>query len=101
MAGLIGTIIAIVTSIISLAYWLGRKFARIEIRLQQLEKEFNMRFQRFEEGFDIRFQRFNARFQQLERRIDSLASFTRSTYTLLIDFMTMKGLFTKEERFLD
>jgi len=69
LAGLIGTVVAVVTSIASLAHWLGRKFTRID-----------------------------ARFQQLEGRIDSLASFTRSTYTLLVDFMTMKGLFTREER---
>lgn len=124
LAGLVGTIIAVITSIISLAHWLGRKFARIDMRLKQLEREFDARLQRLEERFDIRFQRFNARFQQLEerfdmrlkqlerefsarfqqleRRIDSLASFTRSTYTLLIDFMTMKGTIHKRgESFLD
>jgi len=106
LAGLVGTIIAVITSIISLAYWLGRKFARIDMRLKQLEREFDARLQQLEERFDMRLKQlereFSVGFQQLERRIDSLASFTRSTYTLLIDFMTMKGTIHKRgESFLD
>jgi len=34
----------------------------------------------------------------VEERIDALARFTRSVFTLLVDFMTVKGLFTHEER---
>jgi len=102
LAGLIGTVVAVVTSIASLAYWLGRKFARIDMRLKQLEGEFGARLQRLEERFDMRLKQlereFGARLQQLEGRVDSLAGFTRSTYALLVDFMTMKGLFAEEER---
>ena len=76
LIGFIGTIVTVIASASTLAYWLGRKFVSI----------------------DAKFREIDSRFEELNRKISNVAQFTKSTFTLLIDFMSMKGLFTKEER---
>ena len=83
LIGFIGTIVTVIASASTLAYWLGRKFVSIDAKFREI---------------DSRFEGVNSRFEELNRKISNVAQFTKSTFTLLIDFMSMKGLFTKEER---
>ncbi len=154
LLSLIGSIISIVISISSLAYWLGRKFAEIDLRFKQIDdgfrqvderfkqiderfRQIDKKFEQIDKGFkeiDEHFKQIDKRFERLELRIDGLerrfeefekqvnvkfkeiderfnkissdikrafshvVSFTQSAQCTLIDFMSMKGLFTKEER---
>ncbi len=83
LIGFIGTIVTVIASASTLAYWLGRKFVSIDAKFREI---------------DSRFEGVNSRFEELNRKISNVAQFTKSTFTLLIDFMSMKGLFTKEEK---
>jgi hypothetical protein len=71
----IGTIITIIVSIVSLAYWLGRKFATI----------------------DARFKGIDERFESLEKAIRNLAKAFIESHEIIVDFLALKGLLEKSE----
>jgi len=91
---LVGTVATVAASIASLAYWLGKMFTRIEAKFAEIDRRFA--------EIDKRFAEIDKRFEHLESRLERLArvlvSCSQSMQCLLIDFMTLKGLFTKEER---
>jgi len=71
----IGTIITIIVSIVSLAHWLGRKFATI----------------------DARFKGIDERFESLEKAIRNLAKAFIESHEIIVDFLALKGLLEKSE----
>lgn len=79
----IATLITVVTSIAMLAYWLGKKFTEINGRFRSI---------------DERFKSIDERFRRLELTVRSVIEFIRALHTNLIDFMSMKGILTREER---
>ncbi len=87
LTGIISTLLTVVISVISLAYWLGRKFASIDMKFEEI---------------DNKFRKIDERLKELRQEIRSSArtvtSLIHSLHTHLIDFMTMKKLFTPEER---
>lgn len=87
----IATILTILGSIGSLAYWLGRRFTEIEGRFRVIDEKFKQ--------VD---ERFRIRFRELEKRIEnlriSIMSATRSIQAFTFDFLSIKGLITRDER---
>ncbi len=98
---LLSTIITVVISIASLAYWLGRKFAEIDARFRIIDERFRQIEEKFER-IEERFGRIDERFERLEHTMKSMVrsvlSCTQAMQHMLIDFMSVKGLFTREER---
>jgi hypothetical protein len=81
LVGFASTIAAIAASTATLAYRLGRRFERIEGRLK---------------AHDEKFERLEERFEKLEGKMTGLVL---AIHSHLIDFfMTLKGLFTEEEK---
>ena len=80
LIGFAGTIAAIVASTATLGYWLGRRFERIEEKLK---------------AHDEKFEHLEERFDKLEGKMTGLVL---AIHSHLVDFMTLKGLFTEEER---
>jgi hypothetical protein len=80
LVGFASTIAAIAASTATLGYWLGRRFERIEEKLK---------------AHDVKFERLEERFEKLEGKMSGLVL---AIHSHLIDFMTLKGLFTEEER---
>jgi len=80
MFAIVGSTASILAAIVSLAYWLGRKFTVIDSRFGVLEN----------------------RLDGLERRLDvigrTLVHYVQSTHHTLIDFLTLKGLLAREEK---
>jgi hypothetical protein len=69
-------------SIVSLAYWLGRKFATIDARFK---------------GIDIKFKGIDERFESLEKAIRNLAKAFIESHEIIVDFLALKGLLEKSE----
>jgi Flp pilus assembly pilin Flp len=68
LAGFGSVLIAIVASTTTLAYWLGKKFTRID-----------------------------ARFDRIEGRLRALASAVLEAHHVVVDFLSLKGLIEKKE----
>ena len=116
--GFIGVIKTIILSSISLANWLGRKFSTIDFRFNLIDEKFrqiNERFKIIDERFkqiDDRFKDIDNRLKSFEERLDliekrssslenkfgTLGEYIKSVYLTLIDFMTLRGVFSEDER---
>jgi DNA repair exonuclease SbcCD ATPase subunit len=73
---ILSILIPVITSIATLAYWLGRKFALIEERFERIDERFEKieeRFEKIEERFgkiDERFEKINERFKEMDERFE-------------------------------
>ena len=98
---------------------IDERFRLIDERFRQIDEGFKSideRFKQIDERFkeiDKRFERIDRRFEEIDRRfnelreyvdsrfnrlIRSFTSLNQTVYSTLIDFMTLKGIFTEEER---
>jgi DNA repair exonuclease SbcCD ATPase subunit len=74
LIGMLGLIVIVITSISSLAYWLGRKFVHIDERFTQIDDKFaqvDKRFAQIDERLaqtDKRFAQIDNRFEQVDKR---------------------------------
>jgi len=80
LVGFASTIAAIAASAATLGYWLGRKLEEVEKRLEEHGK---------------RLGEVDRKIERLEGRV---AELVRAVHAHLVDFMSLKGLFTAEER---
>ena len=87
----LASVLTTLATVGSLAYWLGRKFSQIDYRFQRIDEKFDEVYKKFEEMRE----EMNLRFDRLHR---ALVSLNQSTHMTLVDFMTLKGVFTREER---
>ncbi|MGC9021387.1 MAG: hypothetical protein ACP5KE_09300 [Candidatus Methanodesulfokora sp.] len=85
---MLGNILTIVISVGSLAYWLGRKFARIDERFKLIDERFKM--------VDERFSRIDERFKLIDERIDSIIRATTSQMEFFTEFLGFRKVI--EER---
>jgi DNA repair exonuclease SbcCD ATPase subunit len=75
---ILSILIPVITSIATLAYWLGRKFASIEERFERINERFEKideRFEKMDERFekiDERFKEMDERFEKIDERIEKL-----------------------------
>ncbi len=102
---------------------IDKKFEEIDRRFEEVNKRFEGVDKRFEE-IDRRFEMVYERFKEMDRRLEelrremsekidelreevrddvrratrALASYTRTVFQTLVDFMALKGLFTRDER---
>jgi len=104
-------------SILSLAYWFRRKFARIEERFKQIEERFKMideRFKQIDRRFDQidsrfkqaddKFEKVDSRFERLEaslkayidEKFDSLKRSVKSVNEFIVDFLSYEGVLKRE-----
>jgi len=91
MLAVLGLAVTIVVQIAGLAYWLGRKFATIEERFKEIDRRFeevDKRFERLE--LDLR--------EEIGRALSTVASTATAMNSLVVDFLALKGLVTREER---
>jgi len=117
----IATILSVFIGIGSLAYWLGKKFAKIDEKFAKIDKRFNQieerfaqideRFTRVDERFtgiderlariDERFAKIDERFNEVVNKIDRLATVMframTETHEIVIDFLGLKGLIDLRE----
>jgi len=112
MIAVLGLAVTIVVQIAGLAYWLGRKFAAIEERFREIDRRFREVDRRFSEvnerfkGIEQRFEEINKRFEKLEqdlreeirRSLSTVASTATAMNSLVVDFLALKGLVTRDER---
>jgi len=97
-------------SILSLAYWFGRKFAQIEERFKQIEEKFKMIDERFKQ-IDRRFDQIDSRFKQvddkfssleaslkayIDEKFNSLKRSVKSVNEFIVDFLSYEGVLKRE-----
>jgi exonuclease VII small subunit len=92
---IIGTLVPVLLSLITLAYWLGGKFASIDERFARIDERFKSIDRRFEE-INKRFEEVNRRFEEIKAYIDSrinrLAEANRAYQEFFIEYLSVKGL---------
>jgi hypothetical protein len=95
LIGALTTIVSVVASISSLAYWLGRKFASIEARFKIIDERFKLIDERFR-LIDERFKSIDGRFDDLDRkvsaRIERLAAAFTNYQEFFVEFLTGEGV---------
>jgi len=98
MIAVLGLYVTIVAQIAVIAYWLGRKFARIEERFKEIDRRFS--------DVDKRFKEIDKRFEDLEqslrneirRAFTAVLTASMAMNSLIVDFLALKGLVTEKER---
>ncbi|MFP3216317.1 MAG: hypothetical protein RXP99_03360, partial [Vulcanisaeta sp.] len=63
----LGTVIPIIVTLLSITYWLGGKFKEIEMRLNIIDERFKQVDERFKQ-IDKRFEQIDERFRQIDKR---------------------------------
>lgn len=95
--GFLGTIATIVISLASLAYWLGRRFAEIDLRFKQIEG----RFKSMEDGLKEEFKHVENRFKDIEGLIAHnmrvLANAMTESQMVVVEFLSLKGVIDRGE----
>jgi exonuclease VII small subunit len=89
----IGTLVPVLLSLITLAYWLGGKFASIDERFARIDERFK--------SIDKRFEEVNKRFEEIKTYVDSrinrLAEANRAYQEFFIEYLSVKGLLRLSE----
>lgn len=115
LISIIGLGVAVTAQIVAFAYWLGRKFARIEDKLREFDRRFEdveNRLDKLEKSFyefrnyvDKKFAEIDGRLEDLDRRLaetrrafSSVLTASISMSTLIVDFLALKGLVTEDEK---
>ncbi|QOJ78765.1 hypothetical protein IG193_08455 [Infirmifilum lucidum] len=93
LIGLLSVVATVVTSTVSLAYWLGRKFSEIDARFREVDSK----FERLASEFDSRFKEVDSRLESIERKIGSLSKASSEAYRTVVDFLALKGLLERSE----
>jgi len=90
---IIGTLVPVLLSLITLAYWLGGKFASIDERFARIDERF--------ERIDERFKSIDKRFEEIKTyvdlRINRLAEASRAYQEFFIEYLSVKGLLRPSE----
>jgi len=100
---ILSILIPVITSIATLAYWLGRKFALIEERFERIDERFEKieeRFGKIDERFkemDERFERVEERIEKLERGFSSLRDVLTQYNETLLSLLEVRGVLSKGE----
>ena len=108
LASIISSTIIIIIILLSTIYWLGKKFAEINMRFKIIDERFKQidkRFEQIDERFkqiDKRFEQMNRRFKELEektsRKIERLASAFVNYQEFFIEFLTHEGILKEGTR---
>ena len=90
---IIGTLVPVLLSLITLAYWLGGKFASIDERFARIDE----RFERIDERFESIDKRFEEIKTYVDLRINRLAEASRAYQEFFIEYLSVKGLLRPSE----
>ncbi|ADM27180.1 conserved hypothetical protein [Ignisphaera aggregans DSM 17230] len=91
MIAILGLYVTIVAQIAVIAYWLGRKFTRIEERFKEIDRRFSDVDKRFE---DLEQSLRN----EIRRAFAAVLTASMAMNSLIVDFLALKGLVTEKER---
>ncbi|MGC9202623.1 MAG: hypothetical protein ACP5HX_08165 [Thermoproteota archaeon] len=101
---MLGSLLTILVSIVSLAYWLGRKFAQIDERFEAVDERFNTFEKRINERFkavDERLSSFeksvDERFNVVERKIGNIAEATRNQLEFFTEFLGFRKVIEQRD----
>jgi len=67
----LGISITILITLLSSIYWLGRKFAQIDLRFEQIDKRFEQIDERFKQ-IDVRLKEVDERFELIDKRFEQI-----------------------------
>jgi hypothetical protein len=97
---MLGNLITILISIVSLAYWLGKKFTQIDERFKIIDEKFKVIDEKFK-AVDERFNNFeraiNGRFDVMERRISSIMEATRNQLEFFTEFLGFRKVIEQRD----
>jgi len=101
---IIGTLVPVLISLLTLAYWLGVKFASIDERFKRIDERFKSIDERFN-WIDRRFEELKAyvdsKFNELKSYVDSrvgrLAEANRAYQEFFVEYLVVKGLLGSSE----
>jgi len=112
---IIGTLVPVLISLLTLAYWLGVKFASIDERFKRIDERFksiderfnwiDRRFEEFKVYVDRRFDELKAyvdgKFNELKSYVDSrvsrLAEANRAYQEFFVEYLAVRGLLGSSE----
>jgi len=100
----IGTLVPVLISLLTLAYWLGVKFAsidekfkRIDERFKSIDERFNWIDRRFEELKAYVDSKFNELKSYVDSRVSRLAEANRAYQEFFVEYLVVKGLLGSSE----
>lgn len=86
-------------TIISVAYWLGKKFAEINVRFKEINKRFEVMDRRFVQ-VDKKFEQMDARFEQIDRRFlefqNQIFRVSRHVHEFIVDVLSYEGVIERK-----
>ena len=98
LAGFAGTITTIVVSLVSLAYWLGRRFAEVDRRFAELERRVEAVERRLDaverrlDALERRIEAVERRLDAVEGRLERIVSATRGQFEFFAEFLGYRGV---------
>lgn len=93
---IVGLLITTITSIASLAYWLGKKFREIDLRFRNIE----LRIEKIEKRLDSvenKLLGLENRVNNIERQLNSVARATRDQLEFFSEFLGFRGILTDHD----
>jgi len=93
----IGTLVPVLISLLTLAYWLGVKFASIDERFRRIDERFNWIDRRFEELKAYVDGKFNELKSYVDSRVSRLAEANRAYQEFFVEYLVVKGLLGSSE----
>jgi predicted RNase H-like nuclease (RuvC/YqgF family) len=93
---ILSILIPVITSIATLAHWLGRKFSLIEERFEKINERFEKIEERFEK-IDERFERVEEGIEKLERGFSSFRDVLTQYNETLLSLLEVRGVLSKNE----
>ena len=103
LSAILGTLLTILASLISLAYWLGRKFAQVDARFKAIDERFkaveggvNALRREFGEKLSPLERKFDEKLSSVERKAGSVAEAARNQLEFFTEFLGYRGSSARE-----
>ena len=90
---MLGSLLTLLISIVSLAYWLGKKFAQMDERFRAIDE----RFKAVDESFDAFKKIINERFDVVERKIGNITEATRNQLEFFTEFLGFRKVIEQRD----
>jgi len=90
---MLGSLLTLLISIVSLAYWLGKKFAQMDERFRAIDE----RFKAVDERFDTFGKGVNERFDVVERKIGNITEATRNQLEFFTEFLGFRKVIEQRD----
>jgi hypothetical protein len=104
LSAILGTLLTILASLISLAYWLGRKFAQVDARFKAIDERFkaveggvNALRREFDEKLSSFERKFDEKLSSVERKAGSVAEAARNQLEFFTEFLGYRGVISQRD----